>query len=189
MTNNKYKDRYYSEKKYKAVKGSFVCGLFLLIFAILSLIFRALNIHIIGFLNWGFWLFIPAFFVILGAFHQLYTNRKYKKAVMNALLDRGNQGTYKLEHIALEIGIKPSDLLRVLADLRDNGKIIYRFNPDTGEIELGQKIAYIPSADYVPTVKKIDAPIPSTGLNFCIYCGHQLEQDAQFCPNCGSKLT
>lgn len=186
MTEKKYKDRYYKEEKYKAVIGSFICGFVFLFFAILSLIFRALNIPA---LEWGIWLFIPAFCIFVGAFQQLITNRKYKKAVMDAISDRGHQGTHKLEHIALEVGIKPSDLLRVLADLRDGGKITYRFNPDTGEIELGQKIVYVPSADYVPPAKKIETPLPSAGKNFCIYCGHQLEGDAKFCPSCGSKLT
>jgi len=191
MTEEKYKDRYYSKEKYKAVKGSFICGLIFLFVAILSLHFLRVGIPFLGLRNWGFWLFIPAFFILLGAFHQLYTNNKYKKAVLRSLTDRGNQGTYKLEHIALEVGIKPKDLLRVLADLRDSGKIIYRFNADTGEIELGQKIDYVPSTEYAPPPKKIDAPLPSTNKNFCIYCGHQLERerDTKFCPSCGSKLS
>ncbi len=103
-------------------------------------------------------------------------------------MDRRNQGTYKLEHIALEVGIRPKDLLYVLADLRDKGKAIYRFNPETGEIELGQEIVYIPSEHFAPPAKKVQAPIPSEGKNFCVYCGYQLERDAKFCPSCGSKL-
>ena len=189
MTHDKYKDRYYSKEKYEAVKGTFICGLVFLFVAILSLIFRALNILFLGLLFWGFWLFIPAFFILLGAFQQLNTNKKYQKAVMRAILDRGSQGTHKLEHIALEVGIKPKNLLRVLADLRESGKITYRFNPDSGEIELGQKIEYVPSTEYIAPSKKIEAPIASAGKSFCVYCGHQLERDAKFCPNCGSNLT
>lgn len=189
MKDEKYKERYYSKEKYKTVKGSFICGLVFLFVAILSLHFLRVGNPFLGLRNWGYWLFIPAFFILLGAFQQLYTNNKYKKAVLRALMDRGNQGTYKLEHIALEIGIKPKDLLRVLADLRDSGKIVYWFNADTGKIELGQKIDYKPSTEFVPPTKKIEAPLPSTKKNFCIYCGHQLERDAKFCPSCGSKLS
>ncbi len=188
MKDEKYKDRYFSKKKYEAAKGSFVVGLIFLFVGILSLIFRALNIHFMGLLGWGFWLFIPAFFILLGAFQQLNTNKKYKKAVNRALMDRGNQGTFKLEDIALEVGIRPKDLLRVLADLRENGKIIFRFNSDTGEIELGQKIVYIQAEQFTPP-GTVDEPIPSDGKNFCVYCGHQLESDAKFCPSCGSKLS
>jgi len=183
----KYKNRYYSKEKYKTTIGTFVTGLIFLFVAILSLIFRAIDVRIIGLANWGFWLFIPAFFITLGGFQQLYTNNKYKKAVLQALMDRGNQGEYKLEHIALEAGIRPKDLLRVLAHLRDKGKIIYRFNPESGKIELGQKIVYVQSEEYIAPAK-VDAPLPSGGKNFCVYCGHQLDGAAQFCPSCGSKL-
>jgi hypothetical protein len=188
LEDEKYKHRYYSEKKYEAAKGTIVLGLIFVFVGILSLVFRALDIRFVGLLSWGFWLFIPAFFILLGGFQQLYTNEKYKKAVMRALMDRGNQGTYKLEHIALEVGIRPKDLIRILADLRDKGKVIYRFNPETGEIELGQKIVYVQSEQYTPPARNLNAPLPSEGKNFCVYCGYQLERDAKFCPSCGSKL-
>lgn len=183
----KYKNRYYSKEKYKASIGTFVTGIVFLAVAILSLFLRAMDVNFIGLASWGYWLFIPAFFIFIGGFQQLYTNKKYKKAVIQALMDRGNQGEYKLEHIALEVGIRPKDLLRVLADLRDKGKIIYRFNSETGKIELGQKIVYVQSEQYVAPAK-VDAPLPSGGRNFCVYCGHQLEGDVKFCPSCGSKL-
>ena len=187
MTNDKHKDRYYSKEKYKGAIGTFVTGIVFLAVAILSLILRAMNVDFIGLGSWGFWLFIPAFFIFIGGFQQLYTNKKYKKAVIQSLMDRGNQGEYKLEHIALEVGIRPKDLLSVLADLRDKGKIIYRFNPESGKIELGQKIEYVQSEEFI-VPSKVDAPIPSTGQNFCVYCGQQLEGASKFCPNCGSKL-
>jgi hypothetical protein len=188
MTEEKYKERYYQKEKYKATIGSFVTGFIFIFVGILALIFFRFGIGFIGLRYWGYWLFIPAFFIILGSFQQVYTNNKYKKAVMRAIMARGNQGTYKLENIALEIGIKPKDLLRVLADLRQNRKIIYRFNADTGEIELGQTVTYKPSEEYVPPVKKLQAPLPSESKNFCVYCGQALDREAKFCPSCGSKL-
>lgn len=187
LGDEKYKNRYYSKEKYKAAIGSFVAGIVFLCVAILSLVLRAMDVNFIGLASWGYWLFIPAFCSFIGGFQQLYTNKKYKKAVLSALAERGNQGEYKLEHIALEVGIRPKDLLRVLADLRDKGKIIYRFNPESGKIELGQKIEYVQSEQYIAPAK-VDAPLPSGGKNFCVYCGHQLDGAAQFCPSCGSKL-
>jgi hypothetical protein len=188
MEEEKYKDRYYSKEKYEAAIGIFVTGFIFLFFAILSVIFLRFHINFIGFASWGYWLFIPAFFIILGGFQQVYRNSKYKKAVLVALINRGNQGIYKLEHIALEVAIKPKDLLRVLADLREKGKIVYRFNPETGEIELGQKVVHVPSDQLQPPSKKLEAPIISEEKNFCIYCGHQIDKDTKFCPSCGSKL-
>ncbi|MEJ2252201.1 MAG: zinc ribbon domain-containing protein [Candidatus Lokiarchaeota archaeon] len=133
-------------------------------------------------------MFIPAFFIFIGGFEQLYTNYKYKRAIMNAVNGRGNQGTYKLENIALEVGIKPKDVLRVLADLRDRGKIQYKFNPDTGEIELGQSIRYVKAEEYQETPKQKVNPVTGEERNFCPYCGQKLETKANFCPNCGSKI-
>ena len=102
-------------------------------------------------------------------------------------MDRGSQGTHKLEHIALEVGIRPQDLLRVLTDLRDSGQIRYRFNSDTGLIELGESVQYHAASNYVPPAK-VKAPIPSGDKKYCVYCGHTFGTDAQFCPSCGSKI-
>ncbi len=73
----------------------------------MSLVFRAINFDLIGLSSWGFWLFIPAFFIIIGGLQQIYTNIQFQKAVRVAILDRGNQGAHKLEDIALEVRIKP----------------------------------------------------------------------------------
>ncbi|MFX1329777.1 MAG: hypothetical protein ACFE91_16735 [Promethearchaeota archaeon] len=185
---DKYKMRYYYKESYEAAIGTFAVAIVFLFVAILSLFFLAFNIPFIGLGSWGYWLFIPAFFIFIGGFEQLYRNYKYKQVVKNALAQRNFQGTYKLEHIALEIGMKPSVLLRVLADLRNRGMIKYSFDPDSGQIILGQTITYTPATDYVPPPKRIDEPLPSEGKNFCVYCGHRLESAGSFCPNCGSKL-
>jgi hypothetical protein len=184
LTSHNYKDRYYYEEKYKAAKGSFVIGLIFVFVGILAL----LRVQFLGLNHWGFWLFIPAFFILLGGFHQLYTNMKYKKAVMLAVNSREHQGIYKLENIALEVGIRPSDLLQILSVLRDDGKVQYRFNADTGEIELGQKFSYVKDEKYIAPSKKPEMPLATEGKNFCLYCGQKLERDSKFCPSCGSRL-
>ena len=188
MSEDKYKHRYYYKETYEAAIGTFAVAIVFLFVAILSLFFRAFNIEFIGLANWGYWLLIPAFFIFIGGFEQLYRNSKYKRIVKNALAQRNFQGTYKLEHIALEIGMKPSVLLRVLLDLRNRGIIKYSFNAETGEFILGQPIIYSPATEYVPPPKKIAEPIPSEGKNYCVYCGHKLESSGNFCPNCGSHL-
>ncbi|MFX1236705.1 MAG: zinc ribbon domain-containing protein, partial [Promethearchaeota archaeon] len=163
------------------------CASVFLFVAILSLVLESIDADFIGIRSWGYWMFIPAFFIFIGGFQQIYTNINYKKAVKVAITQRG-KGTYKLENIALEVGIKPKDVLRVLLSLRNSGKIRYRFNVDTGEIILGENVPYAPSDEFVPPPKKLIAPISSEGKNFCVYCGHQLAAGANFCENCGSKI-
>jgi hypothetical protein len=188
MSHDKYKDRYYHKETYEAAIGTLATACVFLFVAILSLFFRHFNIDFIGLAWWGFWMFIPAFFIFIGGFEQLYRNYKYKKIVKNALAQRNFQGSYKLEHIALEIGMKPGILLRVLLDLRNKGFVKYSFDAETGQIILGQTITYTPSTEYTAPPKKIAEPLPTEGKNFCVYCGHKLEASGNFCPNCGSKL-
>ncbi|MHA1671695.1 MAG: zinc-ribbon domain-containing protein [Promethearchaeota archaeon] len=182
------KDRYYSKEKYEAPMETFGVAIVFMIVGVISLVLLTFNIDFIGLSAWGYWLFIPAFFISIGGFNQIYTNRNFKKSVRVALMDRDFQGNHKLEDIALEVGIKPKDVLRVLIDLRDNGFVKYKFNSETGEIELGKGVEYKVSTDFIPPPKKIDAPLPAQDKNYCVYCGQQLHENAQFCENCGSKI-
>ncbi len=188
MSSYNYRNRYYSKKKYEAAIETLGCGFVFLFVAILSLFFLAFNVNFIGLSSWGYWLFIPAFFIILGGVQQYYTNNKFQKAVRVAILDRSNQGTHKLEDIALEVGIKPRDVLKVLIDLRQKGAISYRFNSETGEIMLGEKVAYVKSEEYVVPPKQLTEPLETKGKGYCVYCGHSLSTGGAFCENCGSKI-
>jgi hypothetical protein len=168
-------------------------GIAFIIVGTISAIFNLLAlfgiyIDFIGLRWWGFWLFIPAFFIMIGGFEQIYTNKRFKKDVASAILNREGKGTYKLEDIALEVGIRPSDLLKVLADLRINGVIDYRFNSSTGEIILGESVTYVQAEEFEEPTKKIEEPLPSKGKSYCVYCGHKLSGVGEFCENCGSKI-
>ncbi|MFX0027629.1 MAG: hypothetical protein ACFE8B_00345 [Candidatus Hermodarchaeota archaeon] len=185
---DKYKNRYYYKESYEAAIGTFATAMVFLFVAILSLFFKAFDIDFIGLKDWGYWLFIPAFFIFIGGFEQLYRNIKYKKLVKSALAQRNFEGTHKLEHIALEIGMRPKDILRVLIDLRTKGIVKYSFNSETGQIILGQGITYNQANEYVAPQKKLDSPLTAEEKNFCVYCGHKIEAKGSFCPNCGSKL-
>ncbi|MBY9003400.1 MAG: zinc-ribbon domain-containing protein [Candidatus Lokiarchaeota archaeon] len=182
------KDRYYSKEKYEAPMETFGVGIVFIIVGVISLVLNTIHFDFIGLSYWGYWLFIPAFFIMIGGFTQINTNRKFQKAVRVALMDRDFQGNHKLEDIALEVGIKPKDVLRVLVDLRDKGFVKYKFNSNTGEIELGKGVEYKVSTDFIPPPKKIEAPLPAHDKNYCVYCGQQLSESAQFCENCGSKI-
>ena len=188
MSSDNYRNRYYSKKKYEAAIETLGCGFVFLFVAILSLFFIAFDVSFIGLNSWGYWLFIPAFFIILGGVQQYYTNEKFQKSVKVAILDRANQGTHKLEDIALEVGIKPRDVLKVLIDLRQKGAISYRFNSETGEIILGEKVAYVKSEEFVSPPKKLVEPLETKGKGYCMYCGQSLSAEGAFCENCGSKI-
>ncbi|MHA1510073.1 MAG: zinc ribbon domain-containing protein [Promethearchaeota archaeon] len=188
MSSNTYRNRYYSKKKYEAAIETLGVGFVFLFVAILSLFFLAFGVPFIGLRSWGYWLFIPAFFIILGGVQQYYTNEKFQKSVRVAILDRSNQGTHKLEDIALEVGIKPKDVLKVLIDLRQKGAISYRFNSETGEIILGEKVAYVKSEEFVVPPKQLAEPLETAGKGYCVYCGHELSTEGNFCENCGSKI-
>ena len=168
--------------------STFGTGLVFLFVAIMSLVFRAINFDLIGLSSWGYWLFIPAFFITIGGFTQISTNIQFQKAVRVAILDRGNQGAHKLEDIALEVGIKPKVVLRVLIDLRQKGVISYRFNSETGEIILGENVVYAPVDNYIAPPKNLAEPLSTEGKSYCVYCGQQLRKGSLFCENCGSKI-
>ena len=154
----------------------------------MSLVFIAIDFDLIGLSSWGYWFFIPAFFITIGGFQQIYTNIQFQKAVRVAILDRSNQGAHKLEDIALEVGLKPKDVLRVLIDLRQKGVISYRFNSETGEIILGENIVYAPVDNYIAPPKNLAEPLSTEGKSYCVYCGQDLREGAVFCENCGSKI-
>ena len=131
----KYKQRYYYKESYTPAIGTLATAIVFLFVAILSLFLKAFEIYDpISLHSWGFWLFIPAFFIFIGGFQQLYRNMKYKQVVKNAIAQRNYEGTHKLEHIALEIGMKPKDILRVLIDLRNTGIVKYSFDSESGKI-------------------------------------------------------
>jgi hypothetical protein len=188
VSSDKYKNRYYYKESYEAAIGTFATALVFLFVACMSLVLNAFEINFIGLRFWGYWLFIPAFFIFIGGFEQLYRNSKYKQLVKSALAQRNFEGTHKLEHIALEIGMRPKDILRVLVDLRAKGVVQYSFNSESGQIVLGTAITYKPANEYIPPAKKLENPLPSEGKNFCVYCGHKIEVKGSFCPNCGSNL-
>lgn len=185
MSKDKYKNQYIYKKKYQSAIVIFIVAIVFLSVGILSYVLR--NVHIVVALL-GSFLQIPTFFIFLGGFLQLYFNYKYRQVVNNALAQRNFQGTYLLEDLAVEIGMKPKILLSVLLDLRNKGIIKYSFDPDSGQIILGHTIIYTPSTDFKSPPNKLSVPLSTEGKNFCDYCGHKLESEANLCLNCGSSL-
>ncbi len=176
-----------TKRRYEGNLSGFATGFVFLFVGIISLILNSLDVDFIGLKFWGYWLFIPAFFILLGSVGQLSTDRRLRKEVLVAIQER-QAGKYKLEDIALEVGIKPGDLLRVLLDLRTAGQVTYKYDADSGELLLGQQSNYQPHPQFQSTPAAQPSQAPSGDNKYCPYCGQSVAANAKFCEHCGSKL-
>lgn len=183
-------DRYYSKKDYKGDYSAFGSATIFIFIGVLSLVFRYYNIEFIGLASWGYWLFVPAFFTIVGAFGHLDSDRRMRNNVFLAVQNRGDSSV-KLETLAEETGIKSKNVLRVLVDLRNDSKIKYRYDTESGAIMLGETVNYEKSPEFTEPIsqKQLEVIYPSGEVNFCPYCGHKASVGMQFCESCGSKFS
>ena len=181
-------NRYYNKKTYKGDFSAIATGLVFAFVGILSLIFMRLNIQFIGLAYWGYWLFIPAFFIIIGGLGDMYNDRRMRDAVYAATLNR--KGRIKVEDLAQEVGIKPQNMLRILVDLRIKRGVQYSYDGETGEIIFGEEVKYEKAPEFTEPISKKQAEVifPGGEVNYCPYCGHSATPNMQFCESCGSKL-
>ncbi len=182
-------DRYYHKKNYTGDFSAFGTAIVFTLVGVLALIFRAYNIYFIGLWTWGYWLFIPAFFIFIGAFSSVYWDRRMKNSLYAATVNR--TGRVNVTSLAQEVGIKPNSLLRVLVDLRTQRGIQYSYDTDTGDIVFGEDIKYNQSTEFTAPMSKKQAEVvfQAPEASYCHYCGHKPPAGSQFCENCGSKLT
>ena len=183
------KDRYYSKRDYKGDLSLFGTAAAFTFVGIVSLILRAIGRDFIGIAGWGYWLFIPAFFIAISAFGHLYTDRRMRDNLRGAVQNRSGKVT--LNTLSTETGIKPQHILRVLVDLRASHSIQYRYDVESGEIILGDEVQYEKAPEFVEPMpqKQMDVIFPSGEVSYCPYCGHKAIPSARFCENCGSSLS
>jgi len=181
-------NRYYFKKNYIGNLSNFSTAIVFTIVGIVALVLRHYNIQFIGLAYWGFYLFIPAFFMFIGGFSALYWDKRMRDSVYSSTLNR--KGRVKLESFAQEVGIKPNNILRILLDLRTRRGIHYSYDGDTGEIIFGEEVKYDKSTEFETPLSKKQAEVIFTGgeVNFCPYCGHKSPAGSKFCESCGSKL-
>ncbi|GAB4324890.1 MAG: hypothetical protein Kow0069_30660 [Promethearchaeota archaeon] len=181
-------------KKYEGTLEALGTGIAFFVVGVVSLVLRQVEVDFIGLSYWGTFMFIPAFFVLLGATSQVYNDRQLRKEVL-AFLRTVGPGNYALESIALEVGVKPNDLLRILVDLRTAGKVAFRYDGETGQVVLGQALP--PSPAPAPQAPVHLGPVPERAAagesgarerNFCVYCGYPVKPNQNFCESCGSRL-
>jgi len=188
----KTSDRHYMKREYAGNHAAFGTGIVFLLVATISLILRTINFDFISLSSWGFWFFVPAFFILIGAVGQLSTDKRIRRDVEATMRQRGS-GRFPLDEIAAEAGVKRRFLLRVLMDLRNMGRITYRYDGQTGEIIVGEQITYQQAPEYQPLPSR-NEPVPLPAVQnerrYCIYCGQLFEPNTEikYCPNCGSQL-
>ena len=86
-----------------------------------------------------------------------------------------------LENLAAEVMMKPTDLMRILIDLRTEFKIKFRYDNQSGELIIGEEVAAVSETPAPPS--------PTTGTKFCRGCGRRVEKEnSAFCTFCGSQL-
>lgn len=188
----KTSDRHYVKREYAGNHAAFGTGVMFLFIGTISLILRTMNVDFIGLSSWGFWLFIPAFFILIGAVGQLSTDRRIRQDVEAAMRQRGS-GRFLLDEIAADAGVKRRFLLRVLMDLRTMGHLTYRYDDQTGEIIVGEQVLYQQAPEYLPlSNRKEPATIQAVQKErlYCIFCGQIFEPNIEikYCPNCGSQI-
>lgn len=181
-------NRYYYKKNYTGNLSAFGTAIVFTIIGILSLVFRAYNIGFIELRTWGYWFFIPAFFIFIGGFSSIYWDNRMRDTVYSATVNR--KGRVKLENFAQEVSIKPNNILRILLDLRTKRGIQYSYDGATGEIIFGEETKYDQSPEFEAPLPKKQAEVifPAGNVNYCPYCGHKPTAGSKFCESCGSKL-
>jgi hypothetical protein len=147
---------------------------------ILAIVFLIFHIDFISLRSWGYYLFIPAFFIWIGGISS-YIRQKRLRAEVLAVLENYQSGPLNIENFAEELVMERPSLMRLLLDLRVERLIKFRVDSKSGEIILGE--SFTPSAVETPIEL-----VPSIKTIFCPQCGVKISADSMFCPNCGSSI-
>ncbi|MHA1265765.1 MAG: zinc ribbon domain-containing protein [Candidatus Helarchaeota archaeon] len=170
------------ERRYKGhgnYTGAFGMTAVFSFIGVLSIVFNILNIDFINIKTWGYWMFIPAFFICIGGI-STYIKYKRLKAETLAILE-GQTGLIKLDALAQELMMERPSLLRLLLDLRVERLLKFRVDAKSGDLILGE--TYIPAG--TPTTPEAHVGIK---YMFCPHCGKSIADDSIFCPNCGAAI-
>jgi hypothetical protein len=151
---------------------------------IISILFIIFNIDFIGLRAWGFWMFIPAFFIYIGAISVYLKDKRLKNTVIGATNSYQDERV-SLDNLSSETLITKNNLLRILMDLRTEGKIKYKYDRENGDLLFGDA-PKIDKEKYKEIEKEKEA-IPKKDI-FCPYCGSPVSSMDKFCFKCGSSL-
>ncbi|MHA1231623.1 MAG: zinc ribbon domain-containing protein [Candidatus Helarchaeota archaeon] len=150
----------------------------------ISVAFILLKIDFIGLRFWGFWMFIPAFFLWISTISTYISNKRLKKTVEGAVsVYKEKGGRVSLSDLCAETMISQKDILKVLMDLRTEGRIKYIYDRNNGDILFGDSY----KEEELKTEKEIKKE-PEPEIAYCPYCGTKVLKSDKFCYKCGSSF-
>jgi len=188
LLNKNHFPQYYNNGKHKKNKAFFAIFILFLFSNLIFLTMWLRNVLNVFLLFLVILLAFPTSTTLIYNIKRINTNKRFKRLVREAILDRGNQGIHKLKNIASEIGMNPNDILCVLLDLRGKGLISYQYNSETGEIILQNIIENLSSKNQIISITKFKESKLTEDLNYCLYCGYKLQGKGDYCKNCSSKI-
>ncbi len=171
ITNRNYKGR-------SDYLGAFGVAIAFTIVGILGVAFLVLDINFIGLKSWGYYLFIPAFFIWIGGFVSYFQQKQLEKEAL-AALDSYQSGTVTIETLMQDLMLKRDDLMRLLIELRTQGQIKFRIDSKSGDVIFGESFA--------PPISQPSEPTPAKTM-YCPQCGVKIDVQSTFCSNCGSPV-
>jgi DNA-directed RNA polymerase subunit RPC12/RpoP len=178
MTERRFlRERRYEGKEYLRDFGT--AGAFIAV-GVISIILAIFRIDFIGLRWWGYVMFIPAFFILVGGIAKYTRADRLRKEVL-ATLDNYGESQVNVDTFAKDLIMERPSLMRLLIDLRTDGHIKFRVDSKSGELIFGQ--AFVPS----PIDTKV-TPITTTDSIYCPQCGFRIPADSLFCPSCGSSI-
>ncbi|NVM55293.1 MAG: zinc-ribbon domain-containing protein [Candidatus Helarchaeota archaeon] len=183
MSEDKYVRQLIKERRYEGKSeylGAFgLAGVFIAV-GILAIVFYIVDIDFIGLKHWGYYLFIPAFFIVIGASAGYIKYKRLRKEVM-ATIDNYQNTSVKIDDLAQELMMERASLMRLLIDLRVDMYLKFRVDSKTGDVIFGE--SYTP-----PAIDTVKTPITTTDHFYCPQCGQRISADSMFCPNCGASV-
>jgi hypothetical protein len=183
LRESRFERRIVRERRYEGRSqylGAFGLGGAFIAVGIISILLNIFHVEFIGLQSWGYFMFIPAFFIIIGGIATYIRVERLKKEVL-AALENYRDTQVNVDDLVKELMMERPSLMRLLIDLRTDSYIKFRVDAKTGELIFGQ--AFVPS----PIDTKV-TPIVATDTIFCPQCGFRISADSVFCPNCGSSI-
>ena len=118
--------------------------------------------------------------ILVGQFRAFTNKPKLRNVVLSEFTQNPN---ISIDEISRNTGISFKDIKAIIMDLKGSGQLRGTFSSTTGKMQLAE-IQKKPEKE----AKEIETT--SGGYRFCKECGTEVDKndDAQFCPYCGSKI-
>ncbi len=175
--------RFIRQRKYEGSSdwlGAIGLATVFTIVGILGVVFWFANIEFIGLRSWGYYMFIPAFFIYIAGISTYLRQKRLRQEVL-AALDSYQNMSVNIETLTQDLMMARPDLLRLLIDLRTERLIKFRVDAKSGDVILGE--SFTP-----PPVESPVTPATPTETVYCPQCGIRMPADSIFCPNCGASM-